>query len=97
MAHWLLFYEAGDDYAERRQPFRADHLERVRAAHTRGDLLLAGALADPVDGSVLVWVGDTPAAAEEFARTDPYVVNGVVTSWRVRGWTVVVGEGATPV
>ena len=29
--------------------------------------------------------------AEEFARQDPYVINGVVTTWSVRPWMVVVG------
>jgi uncharacterized protein YciI len=31
------------------------------------------------------------SAAEAFAAADPYVRNGLVTSWRVRPWTVVVG------
>ena len=28
---------------------------------------------------------------EEFAKNDPYVVNGLVTEWNVRPWTVVFG------
>jgi hypothetical protein len=59
---------------------------------------LGGALAEPVDGAVLLFEGDSPAAAEEFARRDPYVLNGLVKSWRVRPWTTVVGEaGSAPV
>jgi uncharacterized protein YciI len=88
---WLLFYDVADDYTERRTPFRDAHLALARAAHDRGELLLAGALADPPDGAVLVFRSDTPAVAEDFAKADPYVANGVVTSWRVRQWTVVVG------
>src|SRR2546430_35769 len=61
----------------------------------RGELVLAGALADPVDGAVLVFRGPTPQAAEAFARADPYVANKLVTRWRVRKWTTVVGEGVT--
>ena len=34
----------------------------------------------------------SPAVAELFAASDPYVVNGVVSTWRVREWTTVVGE-----
>jgi uncharacterized protein YciI len=30
-------------------------------------------------------------AVEAFAQADPYVKNGLVRSWRVRPWTVVVG------
>ena len=95
--HWLLLYDVVDDYTERRRPFRDDHLAHARAAHERGDLVLAGALADPADGAVLVFRSDSPSVAEEFARDDPYVRSGVVTGWRVRRWTVVIGEGADPV
>jgi uncharacterized protein YciI len=56
--------------------------------------VLAGALANPVDGTVLLFKGDSPAAAESFANADPYVTNGLVTKWRVREWTTVVGSDA---
>lgn len=96
--HYLLFYQAAPDYMERRPAFRAEHLAHAWKACERGDLLLGGALADPVDGALLLFRGSSPAAAEEFARTDPYVVNGLVREWRVRGWaTVVGGEAADPV
>ena len=92
--HYLLFYEVVDNYAEKRTPFRKDHLAHAKAAVARGELVLAGALANPVDGTVLLFKGDSPAAAEAFARTDPYVTNGLVTMWRVREWTTVVGKDA---
>lgn len=95
--HWLLRYDVTDDYVERRVPYRADHLAHARAAHDRGELLLAGALADPADGAVLVFRTDSPEPVKAFARNDPYVLEGVVTSWTVRRWTVVVGEGAETV
>lgn len=90
--HYLLIYDAAPDYVERRQPYRAEHLALARAAHARGELVLGGALADPVDGAVLLFQGETPAAAERFAAEDPYVCNGLVTRWRVRPWTTVVGD-----
>jgi uncharacterized protein YciI len=89
--HYLLFYDASDDYAERRMPFRAAHIAYARQAVARGDLVLGGALADPVDGAVLVFRGSSPAVPEAFAVGDPYVVNGAVKSWRIREWTTVVG------
>jgi uncharacterized protein len=92
--HYLLFYEAGADYAERRKPFRSAHLQHARAAAERGELVLGGALADPVDGAVILFRGDAPATAEQFAKGDPYVVNGVVKRWYVREWTTVVGADA---
>jgi uncharacterized protein YciI len=89
--HYLLFYEVVEDYANRRVPFRSAHLEHARHAVERGELLLGGALANPLDGAVLLFRGPSPAVAERFAAADPYVVNGLVPHWRVREWTTVVG------
>lgn len=89
--YWLLIYDVANDYIERRAPFRAEHLERARDMERRGLLRLGGALDDPPDGAVLVFRADDRSVVEEFARTDPYVVNGLVTAWRVRAWNVVVG------
>lgn len=93
--HYLLIYEGVPDYITLRAPFRKQHLTLAKAAHARGEILLAGALANPADGAVLVFQGDSPKAAEDFAKADPYVLNGVVKSWRVREWTTVVGDDAT--
>jgi uncharacterized protein len=92
--HYLLFYDAAPGYLERRAAFRDQHLARAWEAHRRGELVLAGALADPVDGAVLVFQGASPEVAESFARADPYVLNGLVAGWRVREWTTVVGRDA---
>ena len=92
--HYLLYYDAAPDYLERRAAFRSEHLALARAVHARGELVLAGALADPVDGAVLLFKGDSPAVAEAFAQADPYVRNDLVAKWRVRAWTTVVGDGA---
>lgn len=96
--HYLLFYTVGGDYLARRAAFRKAHLEHAWRAVENGDLVLGGALANPPDAAILLFQGDSPAAAEAFAREDPYVRNGVVVSWRVREWTTVAGrEAATPV
>lgn len=92
--HYLLFYEAGPDYEERRKPFRAAHLQHGKAAVARGEIVLGGAFAKPVDGAAILFRGDSAAAAEAFARADPYVVNGVVKRWYVREWTTVIGADA---
>jgi uncharacterized protein YciI len=89
--YWLLLYDLVDDYLERRPQYRDEHLGKARAAHDRGELVLAGALADPADGALLVFRSETSTAAEDFARNDPYVRAGLVTNWRVRKWTVVIG------
>ncbi|MFL9864821.1 YciI-like protein [Paraburkholderia fungorum] len=93
--HYLLTYELVPDYLERRGAYRDAHLKLAWAAAQRGELHLAGALTDPVDTAVLLFNGDSAAAAEAFARADPYVLAGLVTRWRVRQWMTVVGEGAS--
>ncbi|HTH59929.1 MAG TPA: YciI-like protein [Paraburkholderia sp.] len=96
--HYLLMYDVSDDYLSRRPAFRDAHLAHAWAAADRGELLLAGALAEPVDGAVLLFDGDSPAVAEAFARDDPYVKAGLVVRWRVRPWQTVVGpQAANPV
>ena len=95
---YLLFYDYSSDYLERRSAFRAEHLARAWDAQSKGHLVLAGAFANPADGAVFHFRGDSPTAAEEFAKADPYVRNGLATRWRVREWTTVVGDAAsTPV
>jgi uncharacterized protein len=96
--HYLLFYETAPDYLERRPQFRTRHLDYAWKAAERGELLLGGALADPVDGAVLLFDCDDPQPVENFARNDPYVLSGLVSGWKIRPWTTVVGEhAATPI
>lgn len=93
--HFLLFYELVADHVQRRGPYRAEHLRLAQASGERGELVLAGALADPVDGAVLVFRGEDDAKARLFAENDPYVKAGLVTRWHVRPWNTVVGDVAT--
>jgi uncharacterized protein YciI len=93
--HYVLLYEVIDDYVARRAAFRAEHLRLATEAYARGEVVLAGALADPADGAMIVFRGSGPEAAEAFAKADPYVLNGLVKSWRVRKWNTVVGDGAS--
>src|ERR687892_587098 len=90
MTHLLLEYSLADDYLDRREALRADHLELARAAHERGELLLAGALPDPYDRALLVWTAPREVV-ERFVASDPYVVQGLVTGWTIRPWAVVIG------
>lgn len=92
MSHYLLFYELPDDYVERRAEFRDAHLALAWKASERGELVLAGALANPVDGAVLLFKGESLEVAEKFATADPYVTSGIVRRWYVREWTTVIGE-----
>lgn len=96
--HYLLIYELAPDYLARRGEFRDEHLQLAWEAQERGEIVIAGALADPADQAILLFSGDSPDAAERFARADPYVAQGLVTSWRVRQWNTVIGtDAANPV
>jgi uncharacterized protein YciI len=92
--HCLLLYDYAADYLERRDGHRAEHLRRAWEAEARGELVLAGALAEPADGAVFVFAPGADDAAARFAEADPYVRHGLVTRWRVRPWTTVVGRDA---
>jgi uncharacterized protein YciI len=90
--YFALMYETVDDYVARRGQFRPQHLELALEAHARGELILAGAFADPVDRALLIFRAPDASTVENFARRDPYVTSGLVRKWEVRPWTVVIGS-----
>jgi len=96
MNYYALLYELVDDMVTRRVPFREEHLRLAREARQRGELVLAGALAEPVDRALLVFHVDNKSKVEAFARKDPYVLNGLAKKWEVRPWNVVVGNEDPP-
>jgi uncharacterized protein YciI len=96
--HYVLLYDFTSDYLERRAPYRSEHLRLAWEAHRRGELVLGGALAEPVDSALLLFDCESAEIPQRFAAADPYVQQGIVRSYRIRPWTTVVGEdAATPV
>jgi uncharacterized protein len=96
--HYVMIYDYSADYLERRGQFRSGHLKLAWQSNARDELQLGGAFADPADGALLIFKCDSPAVPEQFAAADPYVKNGLVTRWKIRAWTTVVGrDAATPV
>jgi uncharacterized protein YciI len=93
--HYLLFYEFVPEYLERRGQYRNAHLTLAWDSNERGELVLGGAYADPADGALLLFKGDSPDVAARFAEADPYVRAGLVTRWHVRTWTTVAGTDAS--
>jgi len=93
--HFLLFYDFVPDYLTRRGPHRAQHLQLAWESQQRGEMILAGPFADPVDGAVLMFKCESRSIPERFATADPYVTAGLVARWSVREWTTVVGNDAT--
>ena len=92
--HYLLIYDLAPDYLERRGEYREEHLKKAWKSHKNKELVLGGALQQPADKAYLLFESDSPDSAEEFARSDPYVKNGIVKSWEVRPWMTVVGKDA---
>jgi uncharacterized protein YciI len=97
MPYFALFYDVVDDFVSRRAPFRAEHLRLAAEGHNCGDIVLAGALGEPADTALIIFHCADKSVAEDFARRDPYVVNGLVKKWTVRPWNVVVGQTADAV
>ena len=92
MNYYALFYEVVDDFPNRRAPFRQEHLRLANEARERGEIVFAGALAEPADRALIVFYAEDKSKVESFARNDPYVQNGLVKKWEVRLWNVVVGN-----
>lgn len=89
MPHFALHYDYVPDIVERRAPFRPAHLELYRRWRAEGRLLIGGALGDPPTGALIVFTVDSAGEVEEFAASDPYVLNGLVTARYVEPWAVV--------
>jgi uncharacterized protein YciI len=97
MKHYILFLEFGDTYEARRPEFRNAHLEKAWAAADRGELILAGALTDPLDTGIILFKGESTEVVEKFVKEDPYINNGLIRSWRIREWATVVGKDASSI
>lgn len=92
MPYFALFYDVVDDFVARREPFRSEHLRLAAESHKLGEIVLAGALAEP-PAALIIFHSADKSTAEKFAGQDPYVLNGLVKNWTVRLWNVVVGQG----
>ncbi|MCW6158704.1 MAG: hypothetical protein LVQ63_04395 [Thermoplasmatales archaeon] len=63
----------------------------AKESEAKGDLVMAGALSEPVYRAVLIFT--SREAAKEFAESDPYYLNGLVRSYVIRKWNAVIGPG----
>ncbi len=91
--YYLLTYDVIPEYLEKREAYRESHIQLALSAVNRGELRLGGALTGPSLGAALLFEGDSPQVAESFANQDPYVLNGLVKSWQVNEWSILLGAG----
>ena len=82
---FVLLYESADGVRERAPAHFDAHFGLMRAFHERGDLVMMGPFEDP-QGDGAMGVFRTREAAEAFVADDPFVREGVVRRWEVRGW-----------
>lgn len=87
--HHLLLYVYAEDVAERRGPYRDEHLRRIQVEKDAGRILLAGAIGDPINGGAMAWRGARPEQIEAFVQDDPYLEAGLIRSYRIEPWNLV--------
>jgi uncharacterized protein len=81
----VVFYESAPGLAARAPDHLAAHRAHWAEFRRRGELLMIGPFANPQEeGSMGIFT--TRAAAEEFVRGDPFVLNGVIRNWYIRDW-----------
>lgn len=73
------------------QPLMA-HIARSKELYAQGKMLMAGAFLD-ADDQPLTTMGifASKEDAEAYAAGDPFIVNGMVTKWYIRGWANILG------
>jgi len=80
----VSFYEMAPAALSQLKNHYPAHRARLEEFHARGVLLSAGPLGNPPESAMGVFT--TREAAEEFIKGDPFVTNGLVSSWRLVEW-----------
>ena len=80
----VSFYEMAPDALSKLKEHYPAHRARLDEFHSRGVLLAAGPLGNPPEGAMGIFT--TREAAEEFIEGDPFVANGLVSTWRLAEW-----------
>lgn len=80
---YLLFYESSDDAREKAPLHIVAHRARWKEFADRGALLMVGPFGD---ASGALGIFTSREAAEDFAKGDPFVINGVTRRWYIRDW-----------
>jgi len=80
-------YDSFEDALSKAPDVIAAHKSRSQELHAGGTLLMAGAfLNNPGEPLGTMAICTTREAAEEYARGDPFVLNGMVSKWHIREW-----------
>ena len=81
-----------DQVRQQAAALMAEHLETSRRLNAQGVLVMAGAFLDhPEEPVTTMGILTSRDAAEDYARNDPFVRTGKVTSWIIREWANIFG------
>lgn len=80
----VMFYEFGPAGVPKAPAYYTAHRARIDEFHAKGKLLMVGAFSNSTEGAMGIFT--SRAAAEEFIKGDPFVINGVVAKWSLRDW-----------
>ena len=83
----IMFYEVAPEGLSKAIANIEGHRARLNEFHKRGVLLMAGPFANPAEGALGIFTSKKDA--EEFIQGDPFVINGVVSKWRLVEWNEV--------
>lgn len=89
MARFAVELVFGSD-TEKRLSVRPAHREYIASLAEKGVVLGAGPYADDTGALIIYEAADEPALKEIIAA-DPYTPADVITEWKIREWTPVLG------
>ncbi len=89
--YYTLTYHFADNYISARAAHRIQHFDHITKYKATGQFLMGGAF-DDQKSALLIFKVDNASVVKEFATTDPYVINKVVTNWECKQWNMVTGD-----
>ncbi|KXZ41290.1 hypothetical protein GPECTOR_574g619 [Gonium pectorale] len=87
---FILEYKYVPDILEKRTPYRAAHIDGAKKQAEAGKMVMAGAFGETPEGALFIFKNTTKEDIEKFVSADPYVQNGLVPSWNIKPYAVVV-------
>ena len=76
---------------EKRGPYRPQHLKLAEDHLKDGSIVFGGPFTPPT-GAMFIFSVDGRESVEAFIAEDPYVTNGLVTTYTIKEWNVLIGS-----
>ena len=88
---FVLEYAYVADILEKRGPYRPQHL-KLAEDHLKDGSIIYGGPFTPPTGAMFIFSVDGRESVEAFIAEDPYVTNGLVTTYTIKEWNVLIGS-----